>query len=63
MKKLTVNLGQTYSLDLGSSRPIVVIPLEYLENGNVLVEYQQSWPGRTEEFSYEIFGSNYGPPK
>jgi hypothetical protein len=61
MKK-TISIGQTYSLDLGSLAPVVVIPIEHLENGKAKVLYVNSWPGRTEEFSYDMFGEDYVAP-
>jgi hypothetical protein len=53
-KNLTRIIGREYTLDLGSSAPVKVKPIS-LENGNVIVEYLNSTPGRQETFSLEDF--------
>jgi uncharacterized ubiquitin-like protein YukD len=63
MTKQTVSLGTTYFLDLGSQCPAEIIPIAYLDNGKVLVAYQNSWAGRTGEFPYDLFGPEYVAPE
>lgn len=50
-------LNKKYSLDLGSSAPVEVITKKFTKNG-VLCEYLNSYNGRVEELSYELFEMN-----
>ena len=52
-----VELGKTYSLDLGSSAPVEVIPMEFTKEG-IKCEYVNSTPGRVEVLSYDLFIMN-----
>jgi hypothetical protein len=53
--KLTNNLiGRTLNLDLGSSSPVNVT-IKEITDTKVIVGYNNSTPGRTEEFSVDSF--------
>jgi hypothetical protein len=53
--KLTNNLiGKTLNLDLGSSSPVSVT-IEEITDTKVIVNYENSTPGRFEEFSIDNF--------
>ena len=53
--KLTNNLiGRTLDLDLGSSTPVNVT-IKEITDTKVIVGYNNSTPGRTEEFSLDSF--------
>jgi FKBP-type peptidyl-prolyl cis-trans isomerase 2 len=54
MKNTASIIGQEFSLDLGSLSPVEVRVKEVTET-KVIVEYLNSAPGRTEEFSIEEF--------
>jgi FKBP-type peptidyl-prolyl cis-trans isomerase 2 len=43
-------IGRTLNLDLGSSSPVNVT-IKEITNTKVIVEYNNSTPGRTEEFT------------
>jgi FKBP-type peptidyl-prolyl cis-trans isomerase 2 len=43
-------IGRTLDLDLGSSSPVNVT-IKEITNTKVIVEYNNSTPGRTEEFT------------
>ena len=55
MKK-SLLLNRIYVLDLGST-PIMLKTLHFTEKG-VMCEYLQSYAGRTEEISFELFEMN-----
>lgn len=50
-------IGRKYFLDLGSSAPVEIVPVEFREK-TVLCNYYGSWAGRQEELSYELFEVN-----
>ena len=50
-----VFLNEEYSLDLGSSSPVLVKVLKFLPDNKVFVEYLNSSPGRTETLSADLF--------
>ena len=43
-------IGRTLNLDLGSSSPVNVV-IKEITDTKVIVEYNNSTPGRTEEFT------------
>lgn len=47
-------IGKTLNLDLGSSSPVNVT-IKEITDTNVIVGYNNSTPGRTEEFSVDSF--------
>jgi len=47
-------IGRTLDLDLGSSSPVNVT-IKEITDTKVIVEYNRSTPGRTEEFSISNF--------
>lgn len=49
-------LNRIYVLDLGCT-PTMLKILEFTETG-IVCEYLQSWSGRIEEISYELFEMN-----
>jgi len=50
----TALIGRTLDLDLGSSSPVNVT-IKEITDTKVIVEYNRSTPGRTEEFSISNF--------
>lgn len=52
-----ITLNKIYYLDVGSLAPIKIKTKEFTKNG-VLCEYLNSWSGRVEELSYELFKIN-----
>ena len=57
-----IELGKTYSLDLGSLAPVEVKAISFTEKG-VMCKYLNSWSGRIEELDYDLFKMNgYNKP-
>ena len=50
-----VTVGKIYHLDLGSLAPVKVKVLGIVDENEVLVEYLNSWPGRTETLPNTLF--------
>lgn len=58
MKQNNIILGQIYDLDLGGSGLIRVKPKEMLDDNRVLCEYLNSYTGRVEILSIDLFKIN-----
>lgn len=56
MKK-EIKLNETYNLDLGGSIPVNITTIEINENG-VMCKYNNSWSGRVELLTYDLFEMN-----
>lgn len=52
-----IELNKKYTLDLGSTIPVVVLTKEFTEDG-VLCDYINSWSNREEIISNELFEIN-----
>jgi|GEM_PF-6857498 len=57
MNSKVIEIGKKYSLDLGSSSPVDVRVLSFLDK-SVVCEYLSSWAGRIEELDYGLFEMN-----
>jgi hypothetical protein len=52
-----ITLNTIYHLDVGSLAPIKIRTISFTKTG-ILCEYLNSWAGRTEDISYELFEIN-----